>query len=249
MIHTGSRGFGHQICDDYLEEMQKAVRRYDLRLPDRQLACAPVESPEGQRYLGAMACAANFAWANRQVITHWTRTACEQVLRKGSEALRLELVYDVAHNIAKLETHPVNGRPRRLCVHRKGATRAFGPGLAEVPEAYRHLGQPVIVPGDMGTYSYLLLGTEGAMRETWGSTCHGAGRRMSRTQALKTKQGKQVYEELRAQGIEVRSVGIKTLAEEMPEAYKDVTEVVNTCHGAGISRKVCRLRPLGVMKG
>ncbi|MFQ6132161.1 MAG: RtcB family protein [Armatimonadota bacterium] len=249
MIHTGSRGFGHQICDDYLEEMQRAAREYDLRLPDRQLACAPVGSPEGQRYLAAMACAANYAWANRQVITHRTRSACEQVFRKGSAALGLDLVYDVAHNMAKLETHPVNGQQRRLCVHRKGATRAFGPGLPEVPEAYRGLGQPVIVPGDMGTYSYLLVGTEGAMRQTWGSTCHGAGRRLSRSKALKTKHGKQVYAELRAQGIEVKSVGTKTLAEEMPEAYKDVNEVVNTCHGAGISRKVCRLRPVGVMKG
>ncbi len=249
MIHTGSRGLGYQVCDDSLEQMQDATRKYGLELPDRQLACAPVQSEEGQRYLGAMACAANYAWANRQAITHWVREAFEQVFGRGADQLGLDLVYDVAHNIAKIERHPVQGQERELCVHRKGATRSFGPGRPEVPERYRHLGQPVIVPGDMGTASFLLLGTEQAMAETFGSTCHGAGRQMSRTQALKLQRSQQVFEKLRGQGITVKSAGRKTLAEEAPEAYKDVDRVVETCHGAGISRKVCRLRPLGVMKG
>ncbi len=249
MVHTGSRGFGHQVCEDFLEVMQTATREYALNLPDRQLACAPVRSPEGERYRAGMACAANFAWANRQCITHWLREACARVLGAGPERLGLHLVYDVAHNIAKMERHEVDGAERELCVHRKGATRAFGPGRPELPPEYADIGQPVIVPGDMGTASYVLVGTEQAMRETWGSTCHGAGRRLSRSAALKRKHGKQVFAELRQAGIEVRSVGTKTLAEEMPEAYKDVDAVVDTCEGAGISRRVCRLRPIGVMKG
>ncbi len=249
MIHCGSRGFGHQICDDYIDVMRSAVRKYGIDLPDQQLVCAPVKSPEGQRYLAAMACAANYAWANRQCITHWVRESLEQVLRKGTEAIGLELVYDVAHNIAKIETHEIAGARRRLCVHRKGATRSFGPGRPELPARYRDVGQPVIVPGDMGTASWLLVGTEEAVRQTWGSTCHGAGRVLSRSKALKRKRGSQVREELERQGIVVRAAGMKTLAEEMPEAYKDVDRVVEVCHRAGLSRKVARLRPLAVIKG
>jgi len=249
MIHTGSRGFGHQVCDDYLEKMHAAVRKYDIRLPDRELACAPVESPEAKAYLSAMACAANYAWANRQCITHRVREAFSDVFRAGPDKLGLQLVYDVAHNIAKIETHTVNGKPTSLCVHRKGATRAFGPGADDVPARYREIGQPVIVPGDMGTASYVLLGTHAAMEQTFGSTCHGAGRRLSRRAALRQKHGDQVQRELRDQGITVRAAGKRTLAEEMPDAYKDIDLVVQACHGADISRKVCRLRPLGVTKG
>jgi tRNA-splicing ligase RtcB len=249
MIHTGSRGFGHQICDDYLQVMQNAVRKYGITLPDRQLVCAPVESPEGQRYFAAMACAANFAWANRQMITHWVREAFEQVFKKSAKELGLSVIYDVAHNIAKIEEHLVDGKNMNLCVHRKGATRAFPPGHPAVPKDYREIGQPVLVPGDMGTLSYILVGTERAMRETFGSTCHGAGRLMSRAAALREKSGREVAEELRAKGILVRAASEKTLVEEMPEAYKDVTEVVEACHGAGISRMVVRVRPIGVVKG
>ncbi len=249
MIHTGSRGFGYQVCDDALDVMQGAVRKYNIELPDRQLACAPVGSPEGQRYYAHMACAANYAWANRQAITHWVREAFSQVFRQGDEKLGLELVWDVAHNIAKFEEHPVNGKSKRLCVHRKGATRAFGPGHPSLPAQYRTVGQPVLVPGDMGTASYLLVGTEEAMAQTWGSTCHGAGRQMSRTAARKTKPGEQVIRELEAQGIMIRAAGKKTIAEEMPEAYKDVDRVVEVCHQAGLSRKVARLVPIAVMKG
>jgi len=249
MVHCGSRGFGHQVCDDYLDVMRGAVRKHGILLPDPQLACAPVESEEGRRYFAAMACAANYAWANRQCIMHWVREAVERVMRRGSEALGIELVWDVAHNIAKFEEHETEQGRMRLCVHRKGATRAFGPGCPEVPERYREVGQPVIVPGDMGTASWLLVGTEQAMTETWGSTCHGAGRAMSRKKALQRKRGQQVAEELRSQGIYVRSAGMKTLAEEMPEAYKDVDRVVEVCHRARISRKVARMRPLAVIKG
>jgi len=249
MVHCGSRGFGHQVCDDYLDVMQQAVRRYGLELPDPQLACAPIQSPEGQRYFAAMAAAANYAWANRQVIMHLVREAFERVFGKGSDALGIELVFDVAHNIAKFEEHEVNGRKRRLCVHRKGATRSFAPGRPELPPIYRNVGQPVIVPGDMGTASWLLVGTEQAMRETWGSTCHGAGRLLSRAAALKRKRGQEVAAELESHGIRVRTAGMKTLAEEMPEAYKDVDRVVEVCHQAGLSRKVARMRPLAVIKG
>lgn len=249
MVHTGSRGFGHQICDDYLQVMQNAVRKYGIYLPDRQLVCAPVESPEGKRYFAAMACAANFAWANRQMITHWVREAFEQVFKKSAKELGLFVIYDVAHNIAKIEEHEVDGRKVTLCVHRKGATRAFPPGHPAVPKDYREIGQPVLVPGDMGTLSYILVGTERAMKETFGSTCHGAGRLMSRAAALRQKSGREVAEELREKGILVRAASEKTLVEEMPEAYKDVTEVVEACHGAGISRMVVRVRPIGVVKG
>lgn len=249
MIHTGSRGFGHQVCEDSLRVMQKAVQRYNISLPDRQLACAPVKSPEGQQYLGAMRCAANFAWANRQAIAHWVRESFEKVMGVGAHKLGLRQVYDVAHNIAKIEEHQVDGKPRMLCVHRKGATRAFGPGDSRIPKQYREIGQPVIVPGDMGRYSFLLVGTERAMKETWGSTCHGAGRVMSRNEAIKKMPGRQVQEQLEKAGIVVKAKGRETLSEEASYAYKDVADVVETCQGAGISRLVAKMRPLGVVKG
>jgi tRNA-splicing ligase RtcB len=249
MIHTGSRGLGHQVCDDAIGQMLKAAQKYGIELADRQLACAPVNSPEGQHYFAAMAAAANYAWANRQTITHQVRSSFEKVLRAGPGKLGMRQVYDVAHNIAKFEHHQVGGHTKRLCVHRKGATRAFGPGHPEVPAAYRTHGQPVLVPGDMGTGSHLLVGTQTAMEQTWGSTCHGAGRRMSRSAAIRAQHGSQVYDRLTAQGIVVRSAGKKTLAEEAPEAYKNVDQVVAVCHGADISRRVARLRPLAVVKG
>lgn len=249
MVHTGSRGFGYQICDDSLEEMQRAAAKYGIRLVDRQLACAPVDSAEGERYLAAMRCAVNYAFANRQVITHGIRGAFERVMGKGTEALGLRTVYDVAHNIAKIEEHLVEGYRQTLCVHRKGATRAFGPGHPAVPADYRAVGQPVLVPGDMGSCSYLLVGTQKAMEETWGSTCHGAGRKWSRAQALRQIRGDQLIRELAAQGIVVRCESKKTVAEEAPQAYKDVSEVVDACHYADISRKVAKMRPLAVIKG
>jgi len=249
MIHCGSRGLGHQVCEDALDTMTAAARKYDINLPDKQLACAPVSSPEGQHYLAGMAAAANYAWANRQAIMHFVREAFEQVLGRGWQQLGLDLVWDVAHNIAKLEEHMVAGQSRRLCVHRKGATRAFPAGRPELPAVYRQTGQPVLVPGDMGSASYLLVGTEAALEQTWGSTCHGAGRVLSRTAAIKKHPSAQVRRELEAQGIVVRASGRDTLAEEAPDAYKDVDRVVEVCHQAGLSRKVARLRPLAVVKG
>jgi tRNA-splicing ligase RtcB len=249
MIHTGSRGFGYQVCDDYLVVMQKAVQRYGIALPDRQLACAPIGSPEAKNYLSAMACAANYAWANRQFITHWVREAFEKVFGVGQGKLGLDVVYDVTHNIAKIEKHMVDGKEAILCVHRKGATRAFPPGHPDLPADYREIGQPVLVPGDMGRNSYLLVGAQAGMEQTFGSTCHGAGRLLSRTAALRKMRGEQVRDELAKQGIVVRSASMKTLAEEMPAAYKDVSDVVEACHGAGISLKVAKMRPLGVVKG
>ncbi len=249
IVHTGSRGLGHQVCEDYIKVMLKASAKYGIELPDRQLCCAPLTSPEGQRYLAAMAGAANFAFANRQLITHWVRESFEQVLQMGPRDLGLELVYDVAHNIAKIETHPVDGKPRKLCVHRKGATRAFPPHHPEVPAAYRETGQPVLIPGDMGRYSFVLVGTEKALTETFGSTCHGAGRMMSRHQAKKVARGRSIIQELAAKGIIVRGAGRGTIDEEISEAYKDVSGVVDVVHGAGIAKKVARLKPLGVIKG
>ena len=236
MIHTGSRGLGHQVCTDYLDATGKALRRYGISVPDRQLACAPVDSDEARAYLGAMRAAANFAFANRQLLTHWARRVFEERLHVAPRELGLRVVYDVAHNIAKEEEHEIDGARRRLLVHRKGATRAFP-------------GQPVIVPGDMGRYSYLLLGTEGAMRETFGSTCHGAGRRLSRTAAVKAARGRRIADELRRLGVVARATGRDALAEEMPEAYKDVQEVVDVVHRFGISTRVARLKPLAVIKG
>ncbi len=249
MIHCGSRGLGYQVCDDYLLTMADAARRYGIALPDRQLACAPVDSPEGRRYLGAMACAANYAWANRQMIMHLAEEALLHALRISPKDLGMRLVYDVAHNIAKLETHVLDGREVQACVHRKGATRAFGPGRPEVPADYRDAGQPVLIPGDMGTASFVCKGTQEALDRTFGSTCHGAGRVLSRSAALKRAKGRSISRELADQGIVVRSQGQKTLGEEMPEAYKDVRQVVGVMDGAGISPKVARLRPLGVVKG
>ncbi len=249
MIHTGSRGLGYQVCDDALKVMQRAVSKYGLDLPDKQLACAPVESPEGQTYLAGMAAAANYAWANRQCITHWTREAFERVFGAGARKLGLHIVYDVAHNVAKMEEHEIGGVRKTLCVHRKGATRAFGPGRPELIALHRRTGQPVIVPGSMGTASYLCVGTQRAMEETWGSTCHGAGRVLSRHAAIRQGRGRDIRGELESKGIYARAASREVLAEEMPEAYKDVDEVVRTCDGAGISKLVARMVPLGVMKG
>ncbi len=249
MVHTGSRGLGYQVCDDSLAMMQRAMQKYHITLPDRQLACAPVNSPEGRDYLAAMACAANYAWANRTCITHWVREAFARAVGTAPEALGLQVVYDVAHNIAKLEEHEVDGRRRRLCVHRKGATRAFPAGHADLPADYAAVGQPVIVPGDMGTHSYLLVGVPEAMPDTFGSTCHGAGRRMSRHEAIRTARGRDIVRELADQGILVRAASRDVVAEEMPAAYKDVDVVAQACECAGISRRVARMRPLAVMKG
>jgi tRNA-splicing ligase RtcB len=237
------------VCDDYIKVMLKATAKYGIDLPDRQLCCAPISSEEGKKYLGAMAAAANFAFANRQMITHWVRESFEQVFKMGPKKLGLELVYDVAHNIAKIETHEVNGKARKLCIHRKGATRAFPPKHPEVPPAYRETGQPVLIPGDMGRYSFVLVGTQKALEETFGSTCHGAGREMSRHAAMKTARGRNIVKEMAAKGIIVRGAGRGTVDEEISEAYKDVENVVEVAHGAGISKKVAKLKPLGVMKG
>jgi tRNA-splicing ligase RtcB len=249
MIHTGSRGFGHQVCTDFLTVMERAVKKYGIQLPDKELACAPFQSPEAQDYLAAMRAAANYAWANRQCITHWAREAIMKTLGASPRELGLGLIYDVAHNIAKVEEHQVGGQVMRLVVHRKGATRAFPPGHPELPPAYQRTGQPVLIPGDMGRASFVLLGTEGAMKESWGSTCHGAGRLLSRHQAIRQARGRSIRAELEARGIIVRSAGRETLAEEMSEAYKDVSNVVDVVHQAGISKKVARLRPMGVVKG
>ncbi len=249
LIHSGSRGLGYQTCDDFLSVMQKASSKYSIELPDRQLCCAPVKSPEGDSYLKAMACAANFAFANRQALAHFCAEAFEKVFKKSAASLGIATVYDIAHNIAKLEDHKVNGDVKKLCVHRKGATRAFGPGRKEVPSHYREIGQPVIIPGDMGSFSYVLLGTKKAEQETFGSACHGAGRVLSRKAALKNARGRSIASELREKGIVVMSKGKKTLAEEMPDAYKDVHSVVDVVHGFGIAQKVARLRPILVIKG
>ena len=249
IVHTGSRGLGHQVCDDYIKIMLQASNKYGIELPDRQLCCAPVDSEEGRQYLGAMACAANYAFANRQMVTHWVRDTMEQVLKMSPKDLKLDLIYDVCHNIAKIEEHRIDGKRKKLCVHRKGATRAFPPNHPEIPECYRETGQPVLIPGDMGRYSYVLVGTEKALEETFGSTCHGAGRVMSRHQAMKAAKGRAIVRELKDQGIIVRSAGRATIVEEMSDAYKDVTDVVEVVHNAGISQKVAKLRPMGVIKG
>jgi len=249
MVHTGSRGLGHQVCDDSIKQLIRATAKYGIELPDRQLCCAPINSPEGQDYLGAMAAAANFAFANRQIITHWVQETLERVLKRGPKDLRLELIYDLCHNIAKFEDHLVEGKMRRLCIHRKGATRAFPPHHPQIPPDYYDLGQPVIIPGDMGRYSYVLLGTEQAYAETFGSTCHGAGRVMCRQAAKKAARGRGVLRELEDRGIIVRGAGLGTVVEEISEAYKDVAQVVEVVHQAGLSKKVARLRPMGVVKG
>jgi len=249
MVHSGSRGLGHQVCTDYLSVMEKAVRRYAIGLPDRQLACAPVRSDEGRRYLSAMACAANYAWANRQCLMGKAEDVFGKVLGLPPARLGFGLIYDVAHNIVKMERHEVEGRETLLAVHRKGATRAFPPGHRDVPAPYRNIGQPVIIPGDMGRSSYLLKGTAEGMKQTFGSACHGAGRRLSRRAAAKSARGRSLFRELEGRGVLVRCAGRQTMAEEMPEAYKDVSAVVDVVAQAGLAGKVARLRPLLVVKG
>ncbi len=249
MLHSGSRGFGYQVCDDFLAFMTKHVKKLGFDLPDRQLACAMIQSKEGMRYFDAMACAANYAWANRQVLMHRAREVFLKVFGIGPTDLGMNLLYDVCHNIAKKEEHIIKGKKRLVCVHRKGATRSFPPGHEALCDDYRNTGQPVIIPGDMGTASYVLVGTQKAMEETFGSTCHGAGRVMSRKAAKKASKGRAIYRELEDKGILVRYTGRSTLAEEMPDAYKDISQVVEVVHGAGISKKVARLIPMAVIKG
>jgi tRNA-splicing ligase RtcB (3'-phosphate/5'-hydroxy nucleic acid ligase) len=249
MIHSGSRGLGYQVCDESLQAMLGASQRYGIRLPDRQLCAAPLSSPEARRYFGAMHAAINFAFANRQMMTAFVRSALEEFFGQSERDLGLSLLYDVCHNIAKWETHRVNGVDKRVCVHRKGATRAYGPGHPLVPERYRDVGQPVLVPGDMGRYSFVLAGRSRALEESFGSSCHGAGRVMSRAAAKKAARGRSIFRELQQQGIWVRSDSKATVAEEIPEAYKDVAEVIEVVHGAGIATKVAKLVPLAVVKG
>jgi tRNA-splicing ligase RtcB len=249
MIHCGSRGFGHQICTDYVRDFQAAVKRYSIELPDRELVCAPLDSPEGQAYLGAMRGAANYAFANRQVLAHYARMAFEESLAGKVSNWHLHQVYDIAHNMGKIETHEIDGSPIEVCVHRKGATRAFGPGFQGLPEEYRAIGQPVLVPGSMGTASWVLVGTAESMKRSFGSSCHGAGRTMSRSKAKKLIWGEDLRKELQSRGIHIRAGSMAGLAEEAPQAYKDVDIVVDTVAGAGIANKVARLRPVAVIKG
>jgi tRNA-splicing ligase RtcB (3'-phosphate/5'-hydroxy nucleic acid ligase) len=248
-IHCGSRGFGHQVCSDYVEDFQSAVRRYKIELPDRELVCAPLSSKEGQAYLAAMRCAANYAFANRQVLAYNVRRAFEQVFAGKIDGWQLHQVYDLAHNMGKIETHQVDGKAVKVCVHRKGATRAFGPGASELPVEYQQIGQPVLVPGSMGTASWVLVGTEESMTRSFGSSCHGAGRVMSRARAKKEVRGETLRNELEASGIRVRAGSMAGLAEEAPSAYKNVDAVVDTVTGVGIARKVARLKPVAVVKG
>jgi tRNA-splicing ligase RtcB len=249
LIHTGSRGFGHQVCTDHLRIMETAVSKYGIKLPDRQLACAPIESSEGQDYLGAMACAANYAWANRQCIAHWVRESFSKIFGKSPEKLGMRQIYDVAHNIAKIEEHTIDGHRLKVCVHRKGATRAFPAGHKDTPIRYKEVGQPVLVPGDMGRCSFIAVGTQKAMDETFGSTCHGAGRVLSRGAAKRGIRGVDVIRELESRGIIVKAGSIPSLAEEASQAYKDITEVIDVVHQAGISKKVAMAIPMGVIKG
>ena len=248
-IHCGSRGLGHQVCTDYVQEFQGAVQRYGIDLPDRELVCAPMDSPEGLAYLGAMRAAANFAFANRQLLAHSCRRAFEETFSGKLKGWQLVQVYDTCHNIGKIETHTLNGAPLKVCVHRKGATRAFGPGVPGLPPEYLQTGQPVLVPGSMATASWVLAGTEMSMLRSWGSSCHGAGRTMSRAQARHITRGDDLRREMEDRGIQVRAGSMSGLAEEAPSAYKDVDAVVETVVAAGIARKVARLRPLAVVKG
>ncbi len=248
-IHCGSRGFGHQICSDYVRELQGAVRRYGIELPDRELVCAPLDSPEGESYLAAMRCAANYAFTNRQVLAHHARKAFELTLADKVSNWHLQQVYDIAHNMGKIETHEIQGKPVKLCVHRKGATRAFGPGFEGLPAEYRPIGQPVLVPGSMGTASWVLVGTELSMQKSFGSCCHGAGRLMSRSKAKKQVWGEDLHKQLTESGIHIRAGSMAGFAEEAPQAYKDVDEVVDVVTGARIAKKVARLKPLVVIKG
>ncbi|MCU0600431.1 MAG: RtcB family protein [Desulfobacterales bacterium] len=249
LLHSGSRGLGHQVCDDFLASMTKKPDLTDFKLPDRQLACARIRSSQGERYYQAMACAANFAWANRQALMHLAREALMEVFQISPRDLAMRLVYDVCHNIAKFETHEIEGKKQRVCVHRKGATRALPPGHPALSDEYRSIGQPILIPGDMGTASYVLAGTDKSMAETFGSTCHGAGRVLSRSAAIKAAKGRSIYRELEDKGILVKWASRSTLAEEMPDAYKDISRVVDVVHGSGISKKVARLRPVAVIKG
>lgn len=249
MIHTGSRGCGHQICSDYLKIMDKAYKKYKINVPDRQLACAPADSKEAIDYFEAMSAAANYAWANRQMILHWIRNSFEKVFNRSAEDMEMEILYDVAHNISKKEVHEVKGKKIMLNVHRKGATRAFGPGREEIPSKYRSIGQPVIIPGTMGTSSYILHGTDVAMEETFGSTAHGAGRVLSRSKAKKIYKGNEVEKDLAKKGIFIKASSIPVVAEEAPGAYKDIDQVVRTSDTAGIAKLVAKVKPLGVVKG
>ncbi len=249
MIHSGSRGLGYQVCDDALVDFRKVPEKYGIALPDRQLACAPVESPEGRQYIAAMRSAANFAWCNRQLLMHQTRQVFAEVFGRTWEAMQMNLVYDVCHNIAKFEEHTVGGKLKRVWVHRKGATRAFPAHHPEIPSAYKAVGQPVIIPGDMGRASWVLVGQPGSMEKTFGTTCHGAGRLLSRTAAVRQSAGRRIDKELEARGVIARSQSMRGLAEEQPDAYKNVDDVVDVVHRAGLSRKVARMRPIGVIKG
>jgi tRNA-splicing ligase RtcB len=248
-IHCGSRGFGHQICTDYVREFQSVVHKYHIEIPDRELVCAPIKSPEGQRYLAAMRCAANYAFCNRTVLAHQARLVFQEVFSKMTGNYHLRMVYDLAHNIGKIESHHINGKVRKVCVHRKGATRAFGPGMREVPDKYKDIGQPVLIPGSMGTASWVMVGTNTAMEKTFGSCCHGAGRLMSRKQARKKVRGENLKKELEEKGIKVIARSMAGLAEEAPTAYKDVDEVIESIVENEIARKVARLKPVGVIKG
>ena len=249
LIHTGSRGLGYQVCDDYLKVLLNAGNKYGFKIPDRQLACAPIKSSEGQDYLAAMQAAANFAWNNRQVIMHLAKKAFKETFNMSESELGFKLVYDVCHNIAKIEKHKINNEEKNVCVHRKGATRAFPPGSELIPSKYRSVGQPVLIPGDMGRYSYIAVGTEKAMEETFGSSCHGAGRNLSRRKAMKNAKGRNLIKELNKKGIIIQAKGYRTIAEEMPGAYKDVSDVVEVMHKEGITRKVAKVKPIGVIKG
>ncbi|RLE78553.1 MAG: RNA-splicing ligase RtcB, partial [Thermoprotei archaeon] len=249
MIHTGSRGLGHQVCSDYLRVMERAMRRYGVRVPDRELAAVPASSKEAEDYFAAMSAAANFAWTNRQLILHWTRQAFEEVFHKSADELGMGIVYDVAHNIAKIERHKVNGVYRTVYVHRKGATRAFPPGHPDIPAKYRAIGQPVLIPGSMGTASYVLIGTPKAMELTFGSTAHGAGRLMSRARAVRTYRPHSVESELSRKGVIIRAATLRVISEEAPGAYKDVDRVAEVSHRVGIATKVARMVPIGVTKG
>ena len=249
MIHSGSRGLGYQICEDYSRKMVHVLSKYNITVPDRQLACAPFNSEEAQMYFGAMKCAANYAWNNRQCIMHLVRLVFEKIFQQSFNSLGMTLIYDVAHNIAKLERHKIDGKEKALCVHRKGATRAFGPGSPDLPNAYRDIGQPVIIPGDMGTHSYLMLGTQIAVDESFATTCHGAGRALSRKAASQNYTASQITQQLKEKGIEIMASGKATIAEEAPDAYKNIDDVISVVNGAGISKKVGRMRPLGVIKG
>jgi tRNA-splicing ligase RtcB len=249
MIHSGSRGLGYQVCDDALANLRKAPQKYGIDLPDRQLACAPADSPEGQRYIAEMRAAANFAWCNRQLLMMQTRETFARVFGRTWEEMQMGLIYDVCHNIAKLEEHNVGGKKKKVWVHRKGATRAFPPGHPEVPAIYRGIGQPVIIPGDMGRASWVLVGQPGSMERTFGTTCHGAGRVMSRTAAVQAAGNRRIDKELEAMGVIARAQSRKGLAEEQPKAYKNVDDVVEVVDAANLSKKVARMRPIGVIKG